>query len=166
VPTSSDDPVDRAVKSALRLLKARSRTRQEIDAALERKDFPADARASALEKLTGWGYLDDVRFARERARTLLSGGGRLGPDAARRRLEAHGLSAALAREAISQAQTELGVNPLEAARSVLAKRRYAPPFDRKTRAKAARLLSSRGFDEGVIETLLGDPSLDSAPEDE
>jgi regulatory protein len=40
------------------------------------------------------------------------------------------------------------------------------PLDAKERARAGRLLDSRGFSEDVIHRLLGEPSLDPSGPDE
>jgi regulatory protein len=153
------------VKSALRLLKARARSRQEILSALKRKGVPADILQTVLERLAGWGYLDDSRFAKDRALALLREG-RLGGAGVLRKLEQHGIPESLARSAISAAETELGSDPKQSARAALAKRGLAGPLDGPKRARAFRLLASRGFAEGVIESLLGDPALDPPAKDE
>jgi regulatory protein len=153
-----------AVKSALRLLKARGRTRREIDSALERKGCPPDVRASTLERLAGWGYLDDGRFARQRALVLLREG--RGARAVLHALEGHGVAPALAREAAAAAERELGQSPEALARQVLSKRRLVAPLDRRARLRAGRLLAGRGFSEEVIERVLGASALDPPPEDE
>lgn len=150
--------------SALRLLKARARSRHEMEAALERRGFPAEVRSPVIEKLFHWGYLNDATFATRRAAALFADGH--GPDGILRKLELHGIDAAAARAALDKASAEAAFDPLEAARALLTKRRLLPAKDRRTKARAARLLASRGFSESTLESLLGDPSLDPAGEDE
>ncbi|QSQ19351.1 regulatory protein RecX [Pyxidicoccus parkwayensis] len=160
------DAVRRATDACLKLLSVRSRSRQELDAALVRKGFAEKVREEALSRVMGWGYLDDARFAQERAAALLRKG-RLGPRAVLQRLEAHGLSEDAARQGLAQASGTEGFDALAAARAVLeGKGLLGRPLDAKERARAGRLLDSRGFAEDVIHRLLGEPSLDpSGPEE-
>lgn len=156
-----------ALEACLRLLRARARSSQELALALERRGYSALTQGEALERLRGWGYLDDARFARERAASLL-GPGRLGPRAVLERLAAHGVDDAAARAAVGAASEAVDFEPLEAARRVLQKRRLLPPSPEapsavltpKEQARAARLLLGRGFSEEVVSALLGQAALD------
>lgn len=159
------EAVQRATDAGLKLLAARARTRHELLQALERKGFPASVRDAALARLQGWGYLDDVRFGRERAASLLSGG--KGPAAVLQRLHAHGLSEDEARSALDAARATVEFDAVGAARTALEKRGLsARPPDGKAWARAARFLSGRGFSQDVIHQLLGEPSLDPSGPDE
>jgi regulatory protein len=166
--TEEDGPeaVRRATDVCLRLLSVRARSQQELKLALGRKGFPERVREAVLEQLQRLGYVDDARFARERAASLLRRG-RLGPQGVLHRLEAHGLGSEEAREAVSDASEAAEFDPLAAARRVLEQRGLAGrSLEPQERARAGRLLYSRGFSEDVIQRLLGDPSLDpSGPED-
>ena len=90
-----------------------------------------------------------------------------GPRAVLQRLFAHGLSEEEARQALSQAEREVGVDPLEAARSLLQRRGlFGQPLEPKQRAKAARLLRARGCADATIGELLGsEAELDLPPRD-
>jgi len=163
-PTAED--VGRATDACLKLLSVRGRSRHELLLALERKGFSEPVRERALSRVEGFGYLDDTRFARDRAEVLLRRG-RYGPQAVEERLRAHGLSREAASEAVASASGELGFDAEHAARQVLEQRglggRELAP---KERARAGRLLSSRGFSEEVIQRLLGDATLEpSGPDD-
>jgi regulatory protein len=160
------EAVRRATDACLRLLAVRARSQHELRLALKRKGFSARVQAEVLERLQGHGYIDDARFARERAAALLRRG-RLGPRAVLHRLQAHGLASEVVREALSAATGAVAFDPLAAARQVLERRRLAGrSLEPKERARAARLLHGRGFSEDVIQRLLGDPSLDpSGPDD-
>ncbi|MDC0714466.1 regulatory protein RecX [Stigmatella sp. ncwal1] len=160
--TEADGPeeVQRATDACLRLLAMRARSQQELRLALQRKGFSEAIQEQALEKLKGYGYLDDKRFAQDRAASLLSRG-RLGPQAVLQRLQAHGLEAEVAREAVSSAAGAVAFDALAAARHVLERRGLlGRPLEPKEQARAGRLLHSRGFSADVIRQLLGDPSLD------
>lgn len=154
------EAVRRATEVCLRLLAMRARSRRELQQALGRKGFSEPVQEEVLQKLQGFGYLDDARFARDRAASLLRKG-RLGPQAVLQRLEAHGLPTEVARAAVASASGSVEFDALAAARKVLEGRgllgRTLLP---KERARAGRLLHSRGFSEDVIHRLLGEPSLD------
>ena len=160
---SEDDipeEVRRATDACLRLLAVRARSRQELLTALGRKGFSEPVCEQALEKLRGWGYLDDERFAQERATVLLQRG-KYGPESVRQRLEAHGLSPEAATRAVASASGAVEFDPEAAARQVLEGRGWlGRKLEPKERARAGRLLVSRGFSEDVIQRVLGDVTLE------
>ena len=143
----------------------RARSRHELSAWLARKGHPAAEVQATLLRLADLGYLDDARFAKDRALALLREG-RFGGAAVLQRLKAHGLSDGQAAKALGDASAELGFDPLAAARAVLEKRGLAGALSAKDRAKAARLLHSRGFAEEELNRLLGDPVLETLPRDD
>jgi len=149
---------DAALRAALRLLAARSRSRQELRIALQRRGFSASQQNATLARLDSLGYLDDRRFARQRAATLLSGG--FGPRAVVGRLIAQGLSDEEARRGLRDGESQIGFDELESARTLLRKRQLEGAKDRKSLARAVRLLGARGFSEKVIERLTGELPLD------
>ncbi|MBX5481464.1 MAG: regulatory protein RecX [Myxococcaceae bacterium] len=152
------------MNAALRLLSIRARSRHELEVALRRREVPADIAGEVLRRLAELGYLDDGRFAVDRAMALLRRG-RLGARAVLQRLRAHGLSETEARRALSAAEAELGGDPLATARAVLERRGLAGrPLTLKEKGKAARLLQSRGFPASVVAALVGDAPF--APEDD
>ena len=169
-PPAQEGPeaLQAAVDACLRLLRLRARSSQELQQALTRRGYSARTQDEALERLRGWGYLDDARFARERATSLLSRG-RLGPRAVLQRLEAQGVDAEAARAALGEAREAVAFEPLQAARQVLEKRGLlgpGQPLDARGRARAARLLHGRGFSEDVIASLLGQGALDPPGSDD
>ncbi len=149
----------------LRLLRARGRTRREIDLALERRGFGAPVRSRVLRRLEELGYVDDARWALARATSLLEQR-RLAPQAVEGRLRAAGVPEQDARAAVARACEDTGFEPVEAARRLLASR--LPPQGRlspKELGRAARLLASRGFSEDVVDAVLGEASVESPGED-
>src|SRR5260370_9746302 len=94
-----------ALQVALRLLAVRARSRRELQLALTRKGFSAREQELAFVGLERFGYLDDARFARQRALILLERGG-LARKAVLARLLPHGPPACHARPARAQAQAE------------------------------------------------------------
>jgi regulatory protein len=154
------EEVERATNVCLRLLAVRARSRHELLTALERKGFSEPVRTAALEKVQGFGYLDDERFARERAAVLLQRG-RYGPGAVQQRLQAHGLSREAASAAVSSASGTVEFDAEAAARQVLERRGLlGRKLEPKEHARAGRLLASRGFSEDVIQRVLGDATLE------
>lgn len=148
-----------ALRYALKLLSMRGRTRQELASALERKGFSAD-QSSVLEHLTQLGYLDDSKYAKDRATSLLQTG-RFGLEAVIQKLMTAGIADAGARGAVHSAARELDFDEIETAKRVLAKRGSATPTPR-----AARLLRTRGFSTATVERLLGCVDLDSPAGDD
>jgi regulatory protein len=163
--SSASDHARAAMDAALRLLSIRARSRRELKQALTRKGFGESQQDAVLSRLAELGYLDDVRFARDRAGALLRNG-KLGPRAVLQRLCAHGLTDDEAKQALADAERALGLDPLETARALLQRRGLTGrPLEPKQQAKAARLLRARGFADGTIEQLVGPGELDLGPED-
>lgn len=152
--------VKRATDACLKLLAVRARSQHELRQALARKGYSERVCDEVLEKLQGYGYVDDARFARDRAASLL-GKGRLGPSGVLQRLQAHGLDGEAAREALSAASGAVAFDALATARQALEKKGLlGRPLSAKERARAGRFLHGRGFSEDVIHRLLGEASLD------
>jgi regulatory protein len=72
---SGSDPL----AAALRLLAVRDRSAAELGERLRRQGFAEERITAALARCRELGYLDDARFARERARTLRRTGRAVGP---------------------------------------------------------------------------------------
>jgi regulatory protein len=154
------EAVRRATDACVRLLAVRARSQHELKLAMTRKGFSPRVQEETLQNLQEYGYVNDARFARERAASLLARG-KLGPQAVLQRLEAHGLGGEVAREALASASETVEFDPLTAARQVLEGRGLLERrLGLKERARAGRLLSSRGFSEDIVQQLLGEPSLD------
>ena len=144
-------PRPTALDKALQLLAARSRTVQELEAALHRAGYPDDERKSALARLRELGYMDDREVARARARTrVLSGDA---PRMAARRLEAQGVPGSIAQEAAREAAGEAGEEEL-AARALQRKLRGRAPRDDRERQRLFRALVAKGHRAQVVARLL------------
>jgi regulatory protein len=142
----------------------RARTRQELSQALGRKGHPPPAIAAALEKVAGLGYLDDARYARARATSMLREG-KMGPSGVEQHLRGRGIAAEVARVALDEAMRELGFDAEATARALLERRGLlGRTLTDRERARAARVLAARGFSAAVAERLLGAASLDPVPE--
>jgi len=138
---SASDPF----AAALRLLTGRDRSEAELGERLRLKGHDEEAVASVLERCRRLGYLDDRRFARERARALLRRGravGRCLLDDLRR----HGIAEAEARDAAAEAEDEF---TLEEVLAALSERRF-PGFDYRQaddrqRRRVVNYFLRRGF---------------------
>jgi regulatory protein len=151
-------PVDRAVRRALRLLRARERTRAELldrllAAGFDRRD--ADAAIDRLGTL-----VDDARAAESHAHRLTARGP-VARDRLRARLETLGVDPALARHAALRA---LPATDAQAARQAAEKaaRRIPASLDPATRRRRVQAALARaGFDPDTaadaLDHVLGTP---------
>ena len=160
-----EDPHRAALDQALGLISRRARTRKELTQAWTRRELPAEAQETALLQLERWGYLDDARFALDRARALFRSG-RLGERAVVEKLRRHGLPEADARRAALAAAAELQVDPSRDARALLERRGLTGKLQPKDRARAWRLLLSRGFSSESAARALGVAALDPGEADD
>ena len=124
------------VEIAARALQHRDRSRNELDRRLARAGIDEDARADALDTLERVGYVNDERFARNRAEALASRG--YGNEAIRAFLEEEGAGA----EAVEGALAAL--EPEAARVATLVGRHGATP-------RLAAQLQRKGFAQEALE---------------
>jgi regulatory protein len=158
----TSSPLTRAKNLALRYLASRARTRAQVRARLARAGLAEEA--DAVEAwLLRLGYLDDVAYARARARALVAPG-KLGPRMAERRLRVAGIERGAARDAIAVALAEAGegTGGAEAEAGLcraLAQRRARTAdlagLDPRARQRLARFLLGRGFSGSVVARVVG-----------
>ncbi|MCL2670212.1 MAG: recombination regulator RecX [Syntrophaceae bacterium] len=154
------DESEKARRKAYRLLALRSHSEGELEAKLKASGFSEAAMAGALARCRGLGYLDDGKYARQRARDLavnrLYGDRRISAD-----LRGKGISEALLREAIAAAREELGAG--EAIGRLLAKQGAAPDedLDRRRKERLIRGLMARGFSRGLIFSVFKDKNTET-----
>jgi regulatory protein len=137
---------------ALRLLTGREHSRAELEAKLGRRGFTADAVAAVVERCRDLGYLDDGRFARCRARTLMESGRAFGPKLLRD-LRRFGIDEETAAQAVAEIQEGRSEQELLAD---LADRRF-PDFcwreaDDRERRRVVNYFLRRGFTPGLVLT--------------
>jgi regulatory protein len=147
---------------ALRWLAVRARSENELRSKLRRAEVGEAEIEATIARLQRLGYLDDARFARARAESLLAFK-RLGPRGVERKLAAAGIAREVIREAVSEAMSER--DELSLAFDALRRKHPAAigTDDPRLRARAARYLISRGFSGGVVARAL---RLEEAPEGE
>jgi regulatory protein len=127
-----------AVETALRALRTRDLSAQDLEQKLEARGFDADERARALESLERTGLVDDERFARNRATTLASRGA--GDALIRHELRRAGVGDDLVAVLVDELEPEE-----ERARVVVDRRGPG--------ARTARYLRSKGFGDDIVATV-------------
>lgn len=100
-----------AFNAALRLLKTRERSEKELVSRLQRKGFETDEITSALERCREYGYVDDSRFARCKARQLLTNGRAVG-GRLRRELQLAGIAEELVEQTLVELQGDFNEKTL------------------------------------------------------
>ena len=145
--TREDEEV--AVERALRALARRDHSASSLRAKLARAGLPESAQEAAVGRLAQAGYVDDGRYACERARRLADRG--YGNEWIRADLE---------RQGVDRETAEAAISPLE------------PERERALRAavtagggvRVLRSLARRGFSEAALETVAAALIADDAPE--
>ncbi len=135
----TEDAAAGALQAACRALGCRDLSAAALDERLRRAGFSAEARSRAMAQLLEAGYLDDERFALERARALAERGA--GDEAIRHDLDGKGVE----RELVDRALGSLEPERERAAR--VAERLGGG-------ARAARALARKGFAADSIESAL------------
>ncbi len=142
-----------SAQAALRLLAQRDYTRQEMTARLQAKGYTAEESAEAVERLTGWGYLDDRAVAERAVEDCLRRRPR-GRDLLAVELAARGIAENTLREALQAYPLSAEENT---ARAALTRLGLTFPVRTKDRARAWRVLIRLGFAEPTIERVCGFP---------
>jgi len=130
------DPIDLAARA----LRHRDRSRSQLDERLARAGVEDDRRADALDALERIGYVDDARFAGQRAASLAERG--YGDEAISALLAADGVPPEVAGEAVGALRPES-----ERASAIVASLGASP----RTAARLAR----KGFGEDAVEAAAG-----------
>lgn len=133
------NPIELAAKA----LRQGDRSRYEIDEKLARAGVGAVARAESLATLERLGYVDDARFAADRAEALSARG--YGDAHIRFDLEGHGLEAESVARALAALEPES-----DRAREQLAQLGGTP----QTLQKALARLSRKGFADESLEGIV------------
>jgi len=143
-----------ALPAVLRLLTRREHSEAEIADRLRKKGFAEPSVEAALKRCRELGYVDDARFALERARSLMRNGRAVG-----RRiladLRARGVHEAVALTAVREAEREYGEEELLAD---LRRLRF-PDFsyvsaDDRQRRRVVHYFLRRGFSLSLVLSFL------------
>lgn len=133
--------MSKARELALRALRHRDHSRQDLDRRLARAGIDAEERERALDGLADAGLLSDARFAEARASSLAERCA--GDELIRRDLAQHGIGA----EVVAEVLAALPAEPERAERAFL---------QRGGNAKALRYLAAKGFAADSLERLSAD----------
>jgi regulatory protein len=139
-----------ALDQAVRALARRDHSAASLRAKLERAGVSESAQAAAIRTLEGAGYLDDARYARERAALLASRG--YGDARIRAELRAQEVDGDSAEAAVAALEPEA-----ERARCEAAKMGGGG-------VRALRTLARRGFSAEALEKVAGGVVADDLPE--
>jgi regulatory protein len=132
----------RARLFVVRSLAAKAQSTTEIEKKLAARGVPPDIAREAIERVTGFGYLDDEALAGQLARGMRSRG--YGRRRAEQKLRERGLHGAVATAALAEAYEELDETDL--ALEALGRR---PVSDDAERRRALAFLARRGFSPGA-----------------
>ena len=131
---------------ALRLLARREHSRDELARKLSPHAESAGVLEAVISALTEKRQLSDERYAEERARWLAR---KYGAAKIQQDLRAKGVTPELAQRATA------GLDDVQKARQILARKYPNHGMTREERAKRARFLQSRGFSYDTIRSALG-----------
>jgi len=144
---------EQAYQRALRYLGFRARTQKEVEEHLRRKGFGGQAIEKAVEKLKGYGFIDDRAFASNWVNSRLRNSPK-GRAAMAWELKQKGVDAEIIDEVIGSISGEQE----EAVANRLAQKyyeRYREVEDKRKRAyKVAQALARRGFDWELIQRVI------------
>lgn len=149
MPSKNVREDERAVDRAVRALARRDHSAASLRAKLDRAGVSESAQAAALDALERAGYVDDARYARERA-TLLADRG-YGDAWIRGDLERQGVE----RETAEAAVAALEAEPERALREAT---------EAGGGLRAMRSLGRRGFSEDALDAVAAALVADEAPE--
>ena len=132
---------------ALRLLARREHSRDELARKLSPHAGSSQLLEGVLAELQGKKQLSEERYAEERARWLAR---KYGAAKIRQDLQSKGVEGELAQRVTS------GLDEVEKARQILARKYRNHGMTREERAKRARFLQSRGFSYETIRSVISD----------
>ena len=132
----------RARLFVVRSLAVKMQSAAEIEKKLAARDVPADVAREAIERVAGYGYLDDASLAGQLARGMQARG--YGRRRAEQKLRTRGLRGEVADTALDEAFA--GQDEAMLAREALGRR---PVVDDADRRRALAFLARRGFSAGA-----------------
>lgn len=147
----------RARLFVVRSLAVRMQSTAEIEKKLSARDIPPEVARAAIERVAGYGYIDDASLAGQLARGMQSRG--YGRRRAEQKLRSRGLSGSLAKAALSEAYD--GRDEVALAREALGRRAVADDADRR---RAITFLARRGFSARAAWKAVQEAAADRPPE--
>jgi regulatory protein len=143
---------------ALRLLTGRDRSCYDLRQRLKSRNFTEEAVEETIRRCLDYGYLDDERFAYNKARALVSSGRAVGGRAVLE-MKKHGLESRLIEQALSSVSAEFD---LETLLQELFLRRY-PDYDNnqsdpRMQQRIIGYFQRRGFPLALILDTINQPN--------
>lgn len=132
----------RARLFVVRSLAVRMQSAAEIERKLLARDVPPTVAREAIERVAGYGYIDDTSLASQLARGMRARG--YGRRRAEQKLRTRGLPSSLAEAALDEAYG--GCDEVALAREALGRRALTDEADRR---RAVAFLARRGFSAGA-----------------
>lgn len=147
----------RARLFVVRSLAVKQQSTAELEQKLAARDVPPEIAREALERVAGYGYLDDASLAGQLARGMQARG--YGRRRAEQKLRSRGLSGALAETALDEAYGDR--DEIALAREALGRRAVADEADRR---RAIAFLARRGFTARAAWKAVQEASADTGPD--
>ena len=145
--------VERARRAALQILSRRAISKNDLIARLLKRGHESNDSHRVVEELRTDGWLDDERLANSLLHELRQRGP-IGRELAIRKLEARGISTAVAERAVTEALADQDVVAEAVAFAQLRLRRERTSARKGTARRIAAALAQRGFEEMTIEAAL------------
>lgn len=143
-----------AFDRAVSLLSHKMRTRSELIDRLLEKNIDEDAVYAAIEKLTDYGYVDDTTYAKEFVESAILAR-KHGRKVVSYKLKTKGINDDIIEEALNgythDIEKEIAQSHLE-----MLNKQYHNEQTQKKRRKIYAVLTRRGFDYDIINTLLAE----------
>lgn len=147
------DEIARATNAALVFLAYRARSEREVRDRLTQKGYGPEAIAAAMDRLAGWGYLNDADFARfwtenrvqhkPRGRRLLE-----------QELRHKGVAPEVVRDTLDEAELDDEATALELARDRLRRNAGSDLEPDVRQRRLAGYLARRGYDYDVVKRVM------------
>lgn len=147
----------RARLFVVRSLAVRMQSAAEIEKKLAARDVPPEVAREAIERVAGYGYIDDASLAGQLARGMQSRG--YGRRRAEQKLRTRGLPGQIAEAALDEAYG--GRDEISLAREALGRRAVVDDADRR---RAIAFLARRGFSARAAWKAVQDAAADTPPE--
>lgn len=143
-----------AFDTAANLLSHKMRTRKELTDRLTERGIDPDAIEAAMDKLEGYGYVDDVGYAREFVDSAIHAR-KYGRKVVQHKLKQKGIDDDIIEQAMQTFTCEIEKDIAKAYLSALRRQYSSEPADKK-RKKTFAALQRRGFDYDIINILLSE----------
>ncbi|WP_171016927.1 recombination regulator RecX [Pseudalkalibacillus caeni] len=159
-----DDMVKKGLNQSLRFLSYRMRSQKEIIDYLKTKEISDNAIAMILDKLSSYGYTDDLEFGKTFVKSRMNASSK-GPTVIAKELFEKGLDRKKIDKSLEEFDEE---TQLENARSFALKnaKKHKRSSSKEIRQKVSQNLASKGFSWEIIENVFDEVSLEKDEEEQ